>query len=193
MILNKNDYEALYEELKLVNEENYQGNFYVTRFEDLEEQAMQFLINENYIDDENEDNDQNVSLNISWKGEGLYCFCGLGFINKYSLNHIVDLFEAETEVSHKIYLGDHNEIEKAKNNFTNVHVVWNIDVVTKTYSLEEIIESEKPTNTSGILSELSKRKGNRQWGNHEVEIIKDMNNETFYEFLKQYNKLLLMS
>ncbi|PLT33649.1 hypothetical protein [Bacillus sp. V5-8f] len=51
MILNKNDYEALYEELKLVNEENYQGKFFVTRFEDLEQQAMQFLIEENYIDD----------------------------------------------------------------------------------------------------------------------------------------------
>ncbi|WP_019154252.1 hypothetical protein [Robertmurraya massiliosenegalensis] len=77
MILNKKDYDALYEELMLINEENYQGKFYVTNVKDLEEQALQFLIDENYIDEKDKDIDENLSLNISWKGEGMYCFLGL--------------------------------------------------------------------------------------------------------------------
>lgn len=189
MILNNDDYDALYEELMLANEENYQGKFYVTSLGDLEEQAVQFLKEENYVDEEYQYIDANFSLKIFWKGEGLYCFCGLGFINQYFLNHVVDLFEAETGVSHKIYLGDHKEIEKTKNNFTNVFVEWDIDINNKTFSIKEVIEDIKNTDIPKSLSD----KENYQGRNCELESIKEMDNEIFYEFLKQYNKLLLTS
>ncbi|MCM3031504.1 hypothetical protein [Niallia sp. MER 6] len=189
MILNKKDYDALYEELMLINEENYQGKFYVTNVKDLEEQALQFLIDENYIDEKDKDIDENLSLKISWKGEGMYCFSGLGFIHEYSLKNVIDLFETETEVSHKIFLGDHNEIEKAKSKFTNVYVEWNIDIFSQTFSIKEIIEDKKAINNSRSLS----NKENSQQKNCEFESIKEMDNNTFYEFLKQYNKHLLTS
>ncbi|WP_368658432.1 hypothetical protein AB3Z07_02610 [Metabacillus halosaccharovorans] len=184
MILNKKDYDALYEELMLINEENYQGKFYVTNVKDLEEQALQFL-----RDEKDKDIDENLSLKISWKGEGMYCFSGLGFIHEYSLKNVIDLFETETEVSHKIFLGDHNEIEKAKSKFTNVYVKWNIDIFSQTFSIKEIIEDKKAINNSRSLS----NKANSQQKNYELESIKEMDNDIFYEFLKQYNKHLLTS
>ncbi len=78
-------------------------------------------------------------------------FSGLGLIHEYSLKNVIDLFETETEVSHKIFLGDHIEIEKAKSKFTNVYVEWNIDIFSQTFSIKEIIEG-KAINNSRSLS-----------------------------------------
>lgn len=165
MLLKKGDYETLYEELMLINYENY-------------------------IKENNEDEAimSGITLNISWEGAGLYYFCGLGFINEYLLCNIVNLFELQTEVSHKIYLGCQTEIEKAKNKFTNgknAYVVWGVNPINRAYTFEEIIEDENPLDTIEVYSELSKGKGNIA-----IESIKEMDSMTFYEFLKQYYKSL---
>jgi len=113
-------YKALYEEMLEVNEENIQGMFVVSKEEELKVLAMQFLINkwknENYYEQDASyyEDAEVVVVEIRRKEEGLYSFWGLGFTGKCTLAHITEIFDAETNVSHIIFLENEGEIEKGK-------------------------------------------------------------------------------
>jgi hypothetical protein len=181
MTLTKEDYAALYDEMMDVNEENVQGEFYVSTLEELKHQAIEFLKNEHDYDEEDL---EDIELEIRWKGEGLYCFWGLGFTNDYCVAHITEIFENETGVDYRIFLGDEKVIEQTKQELLNRHnFVYAVYVVYgfNNVSLVEVVYSNDPID-----------KEDENWLGYSIQEIREMDNQEFYQFLKDYERLLLI-
>lgn len=189
MELTRTQYKAIYDEILRVNEENIQGMFFVSTKEELKERAKQFLINkwesdERYDEDDEDDEYyeeiKEIEFEIRWKGDGLYAFWGLNFISGYTLAHITEIFEAETEVNTQIFLGNHEEIAKAKKELyeysSYVYAVWRtsselVDVIYEDQILDEISYEEKGLKYY-VVTELN-----------------ELDTYDFYEFLRRYAKL----
>lgn len=182
MELTTSQYKALYDEMLKVNEENIQGMFFVSTIEELKEQAEQFLINKWKSDERYDEVDEyyeevkEIEFQIRWRGDGLYAFWGLDFISDYTLAHITEIFEAETEVNILIFLGDHEEIAKAKKEFykysSYIYAIWR----TNSELVDVLYEDQ-------ILDEISyEKKGLRYY-------VNELDTYDFYEFLRQYAKL----
>jgi hypothetical protein len=181
MTLTKEDYAALYDEIMNVNEENVQGKFYVNTLEELKHQAIEFLKNKYDYDEEDL---EDIELEIHWKGEGLYCFRGLGFITEYCVEHITEIFENETGVDYRIFLGDEKVIEQTKQELLNRHnFVYAVYVVYgfNNVSLVEVVYSNDPID-----------KEDENWLGYSIQEIREMDNQEFYQFLKDYERLLLI-
>lgn len=93
MELSYNQQKELYEEMLNVNEENINGEFYVSSMEELKMQAIKYLVLEREYDQEDV---EDIELEIRFKEAGLYAFWGLDFIGEYMLAHITEIFETET-------------------------------------------------------------------------------------------------
>jgi hypothetical protein len=196
MTLTKEDYAALYDEMTDVNEENVQGEFYVKTLEELKHQAIEFLKNEyNYDEEDLED----IELETRWKGEGLYCFWGLGFTNDYCVAHITEIFETETGVDYRIFLGDEKVIEQKKQELLNednfVYAIYKVFGFNDV-SLVKVVYSDVPLNDKEVYEELESigyaqsKHDDGCWINHSIQEIREMDNQEFYQFLKDYEKLL---
>jgi hypothetical protein len=186
MDITTTQYKAIYDEILWVNEENIQSMFFVSTKEELKAQAGQFLINKWKSDERYDEGDEyyeeikEIEFEIRWKGDGLYALWGLDFISGYTLAHITEIFEAETEVNTLIFLGNQAEIAKEKKElyeYSNyVYAVWRtsselVNVIYEDQILDEISYDEK-----GIK-------------NYVVTELNELDTYDFYEFLRQYAKL----
>lgn len=184
MNLTNLQYKALYEEMLEVNEEIIQGMFLVSNEEELKEQAMQFLINkwkdEEKYDDDDEyyDEIRDIELNIRWDEDGLYAFWGLDFGSGYTLAHITEIFEVETNVSHLIFLENEEEIEKKKKELYSsydssyIYAVWKLI----TFELIDVL----------YLDEELDKNHNKHLFYYIVTEIRELDYYSFYDFLRQY-------
>ncbi|OXB93026.1 hypothetical protein [Parageobacillus galactosidasius] len=123
-------------------------------------------------------------MKIHWKGEGLYCFRGLGFITEYCVEYITEIFENETGVDYRIFLGDEKVIEQTKQELLNRHnFVYAVYVVYgfNNVSLVEVVYSNDPID-----------KEDENWLGYSIQEIREMDNQEFYQFLKDYERLLLI-
>lgn len=180
-------YKALYEEMLEVNEENIQGMFFVSNEKELKEQAMQFLINkwkdEEKYDDDDEyyDEIRDIELNIRWDEDGLYAFWGLDFGSGYTLAHITEIFEVETNVSHLIFLENEEEIEKKKKELylsydsSYIYAVWK----PITLKLVDVL----------YLDEELDINNNKHLFYYAVTEVSELDHYNFYDFLRQHSIL----
>lgn len=185
MKLTMSQYLELHNELLEVNEENIQGVFFVSTEEELAEQALEFLIDK-WVDEENyedllNDETEYIEFEIRWKGEGLYSFWGLDVTNEYTLAHIKEIFDAETNVSHLIFLENKIEIERKINELYSFYDSRYIYAVWKpiTFELIDVLYLDE---------ELDK--------NHNIHLlyyivteIRELDHYSFYDFLRKYSKL----
>ena len=180
-------YKELYEEMLEVNEENIQGMFFVSTEEELKVLAKQYLINkwksENYYEEDAyyyEDAEE-VVLEIRWKGEGLYTFWGLDFTGEYTLAHITEIFDAETNVNHLIFLENEEEIEKKKKELYSSYDSSYIYTVWKpiTLNLVDVL----------YLDEELDINNNKHLLYYIVTEIRELDHYSFYDFLRQYSIL----
>lgn len=180
-------YKALYEEAVEVNEENIQGMFFVSTEEELKALAMQFLINKwksenNYEEDVYYYEDaEDVVLEIRWREDGLYSFWGLGFTGIYTLAHITEIFDAETNVSHVIFLENEEEIEKRKKELYSNYDSSYIYAVRKPITLELIDVL--------FLDEKLDINNNKHLFYYIVTEVSELDYYNFYDFLRQYSIL----
>lgn len=183
-------YKELYEEMMNVNEENVQGEFFVSSVEELKMQATNYLVDEQEYDKEDV---EDIEFNIHWRGVGLYSFWGLGFISDYSLAHITEIFETETGVNPLIYLGNEAaiEIEKEKwyesDNFVYVVSNYYSDRIEVYYNDEPLEEDD---NLKSIIPDSEWGLNYHYRGNYFVEELRQLDNYAFYEFLRYYAELL---
>ncbi|MYL47833.1 hypothetical protein GLV94_19535 [Virgibacillus halodenitrificans] len=105
-------YDMLYDEVLYINDENIQGEFYVDTNEELDKAALNYLMDNSIIEDEDDAN-----FKLKWSGKGLYCFWGLGFGSDYSVAHIEEIFKAETDFDPLVFLGDSEKIEMERQKF----------------------------------------------------------------------------
>lgn len=176
-------YKELYEEMLEVNEENIQGMFFVSTEEELKVLAMQFLINkwksENYYEEDADysEDAEDVVLEIRWKGEGLYSFWGLDFTGEYTLAHITEIFDAETNVNHLIFLENEEEIEKRKKELYSsydssyIYAVWK-PIILKLVDVLYLDEELDINNNKHLFYYI-------------VTEIRELDYYSFYDFLRQ--------
>ncbi|MDR4887547.1 hypothetical protein RGU12_08225 [Fredinandcohnia sp. QZ13] len=158
MVLDNGHYEALYEEMMDLNEENIDGIFFVNTITELKEQAVNYLKDE-YFDKvtldiyKEEGTDISSLLDIKWKGKGLYVFVGLHWTAGYHLYHITEVFELETEVDPLIFLGDKEAAEKEKKKWLEhdkyIYIVWNYNS-----NIEKVYYSNEPEDYDDILKSV---------------------------------------
>lgn len=161
--------------------------FFVSTEEELKVLAKQYLINKwkskNYYEEDAyyyEDAEE-VVLEIRWKGEGLYTFWGLDFTGEYTLAHITEIFEAETNVSHLIFLENEIEIERKIKELYSFYDSSYIYAVWKPITLELI-------DVLYLDEELDKNH-NKHLHYYIVTEIRELDHYSFYDFLRQYSIL----
>lgn len=188
--LTDNHYKELYEEIMNVNEENVQGKFFVSTVEELKMQAAKYLVEEQEYDQEDVDD---IKFDISWKGEGLYSFWGLGFISDYSLAHITEIFEVETEVDPLIFLEDKDAIEMEKEKwYKSDNYIY---IVSNHYSDHmEVYYNDEPLEEDDILESIiphsEQHLNYHSRGNYSVTELRQLDNYAFYELLRDHAKSL---
>ena len=149
--------------------------------EELKHQAIEFLKNKYDYDEEDL---EDIELEIHWKGEGLYCFRVLGFITEYCVEYITEIFENETGVDYRIFLGDEKVIEQTKQKLLNrnnfVYAIYKVYGFNNV-SLVDVEYSDDPID-----------KEDENWLGYSIQEIREMDNQEFYQFLKDYERLLFL-
>lgn len=208
MKLDNEQYEALYEEMIALNENNLDGKFFVYTINELKEQAVKYLKDE-FFDEvtlnifQEEETDISSLLNILWKDKGLYVFVGLHWETGYNLYHITEIFELQTDVTPLIFFGDEVAIENEKRKWFEqdnyIYTVWDYDS-----KLENVFYDDEPKDEDAILKSviLSHKEPYISFENtdcyisdyefekyrrtYSVKELRELDNHEFYEFLRQY-------
>lgn len=187
-----------------VNEENINGEFYVSSMEELKMQAIKYLVLEREYDQEDV---EDIELEIRFKEAGLYAFWGLDFIGEYMLAHITEIFETETGANPLIFLEDEKVIENERRKWYErgnfVYAVWNRDS-----ELIRVCYNDEKEDEEAILKSLIMSYGEYDYNYNEddscfyisdyelekfrrsyfITELRELDDYRFYEFLKQYSE-----
>ena len=104
--------------------------------------------------------------------------------NNYCVAHITEIFENETGVDYRIFLGDEKVIEQKKQELLNednfVYAIYKVFGFNDV-SLVKVVYSDDPID-----------KEDEKWLNYSIQEIREMDNQEFYQFLKDYERLLFL-
>jgi hypothetical protein len=123
----------------------------------------------------------------SFAKPNLYCLL-LGsqcsFITEYCVEHITEIFENETGVDYRIFLGDEKVVEQTKQKLLNgnnfVYAIYkvygfnNVSLVAVEYSDDPIDKEDE------------------NWLGYSIQEVREMDNQELYQFLKDYYRYHLI-